>query len=86
VEGIDEQRYPLIFPRIRYYIGTGRSHGYFDMINEGDNVWRFDIPDPKWHSYRSNSLHYYVKVFDEKGGVITESHWQVELIDSFIQE
>ena len=86
VEGIDEQRYPSILPRIKYYIGTGRSHGYFDMINEGDNIWSFDIPDPKWHSYRSNSLHYYVKVFDEEGGVITESHWQIELIDSFIQD
>ena len=88
VEGIDEQGYPSIFPRIRYYIGTGSagsSYGYLDMIHEGDNVWRFDIPDLKWYKYRSHSLHYHVKVFDEEGIVITESHWKKELIDSFIQ-
>jgi hypothetical protein len=85
VEGIDEQRYPTIFPRITYYIGTGSSYGYFDMIHEGDNVWRFDIPDPSWNRYRSNSLHYHVKVFDEEGNVISESRWKTELIDSFIQ-
>ena len=86
VEGIDEQSHPSIFPRIRYYIGTGSSYGYFDMIQEGDNVWSFDIPDPEWRSYRSNSLHYHVKVFDEEGNVITESRWEIELIDSFIQQ
>ena len=56
------------------------------MINEGDNVWRFDIPDPKWHRYRSKSLHYHVKVFDEEGNVIAKSRWEIELIDSFIQQ
>ncbi len=86
VEGIDEQRHPSIFPRIIYYIGTGSSYGYFDMIHEGDNVWRFDIPDPKWNRYRSNRLHYRVKVFDEEGNVISESRWEIELIDSFIQQ
>ncbi len=86
VEGIDEQRHPSIFPRIIYYIGTGSSYGYFDMIHEGDNVWRFDIPDPKWNRYRSNRLHYHVKVFDEEGNVISESRWEIELIDSFIQQ
>jgi hypothetical protein len=88
VEGIDEQRYPSIFPQIRYYIGTGSagsSYGYLDMIHEGDNVWRFDIPDLKWYKYRSHSLHYHVKVFDEEGIIITESRWKKELIDSFIQ-
>ena len=85
VEGIDEQRYSSIFPRITYYIGTGSSYGYFDMIHEGDNVWQFDIPDPKWNRYRSNRLHYHVKVFDEEGNVISESRWKIELIDSFIQ-
>ncbi len=86
VEGIDEQRYPSIFPRITYYIGTGNSYGYFDMIHEGDNVWQFDIPDLKWSRYRSNRLHYHVKVFDEEGNVISESRWEIELIDSFIQQ
>ncbi len=88
VEGVDEQRYPSIFPQIRYYIGTGStgsSYGYLDMIHEGDNVWRFDIPDLNWYKYRSHSLHYHVKVFDEEGIVITESSWKKELIDSFIQ-
>ena len=88
VEGIDEQRYPSIFPQIRYYIGTGSagsSYGYLDMIHEGDNVWWFDIPDLKWYKYRSHSLHYHVKVFDEEGIIITESRWKKELIDSFIQ-
>lgn len=86
VEGLDKQRHPSIYPRIIYYIGTGSSPGYFDMINEGDNVWRFDIPDPNWNRYRSESLHYQVKVFDEKGNVITKSSWEKELIDSFIQQ
>jgi hypothetical protein len=85
VEGIDEQRHSSIFPRIRYYIGTGSSYSYFDMIHEGDNVWRYDIPDPNWNRYRSNSIHYHVKVFDEEGNVISESRWAAELIDSFIQ-
>lgn len=83
VEGIDEQRHHSIFPRIKYYIGTGSSYGYFDMIYEGDNVWWFEIPDPKWNRYRSNSLHYHVKVFDEEGNVISESRWKLELVDSF---
>ncbi len=86
VKGIDEQSYPSIFPRIRYYIGTGSSYGYFDMINKGDNVWQFDIPDPRWNRYRSNRLHYHVKVFDEEGNIISESRWEIELIDSFIQD
>ena len=86
VEGIDEQRYPSILPRIRYNIGTGSSLGYFDMIKEGDNVWRFDIPDPKWYRYRSKSLRYQVKVFDDEGNVIIESRWLKELIDSFVQD
>lgn len=85
VEGIDKQKDSPIYPRIRYYIGTGSSHGYFEMIHEGDSVWRFDIPDPNWYKYRSNSLHYNVKLFDEEGAVISESRWEVELIDSFIQ-
>ena len=85
VKGFDERRNSSIFPRIHYYIGTGRSHGYFDMINEGDNVWSFDIPDPQWFRYRANSLHYHVKLFDEEGAVISESRWEIELIDSFIQ-
>ncbi len=85
VEGINKQMPPPIFPRIIYYIGTGNSYGYFDMMNEGGGVWRFDIPDPKWNRYRSNSLHYNVKVFDEEGDVIVQSRWKIELIDSFIQ-
>jgi hypothetical protein len=86
VEGIDKQKDFPIYPRIRYYIGTGSSHGYFEMIHEGDSVWRFDIPDPNWYKYRSNSLHYQVKLFDEEGAVISESRWEVELIDSFTQQ
>ncbi len=86
VKGIDEQQHPPFFPRVRYYIGTGSSYGYFDMINEGNNVWRFDIPDPKWYRYRSNSLHYCVKVFDEEGSIISKSRWEIELIDSFTQQ
>jgi hypothetical protein len=86
VEGIDEQRHPSIFPRIEYSIGSGNSYGNFDMIHEGDNVWRFDIPDPKWNRYRSSSLHYHVEVFDNEGNVIAQSRWEMELIDSFIQQ
>ena len=86
VEGVDEQRYPSILPRIIYYMGTGSSYGYFDMIKEGGNVWRFDIPDPNWYRYRAKSLRYQVKVFDDEGNVITESRWQKELIDSFIKK
>lgn len=86
VEGVDEQRYPMIFPRILYYIGTRSSYGYFDMIKEGDGVWSFDIPDPTWYKFRSNSLHYHVELFDEAGSVITESRWEIELIDSFIHK
>ncbi|MCP4252190.1 MAG: fibronectin type III domain-containing protein [Candidatus Scalindua sp.] len=86
VEGITEQMSPPIFPRIIYYIGTGISYGYFDMIHEGDGVWGFDIPDPKWNRYRSNSLHYHVKVFDEEGNAISETRWEIELIDSFVRQ
>ena len=86
VEGIDRQKTLSIFPRIKYVIGTGNSNVYFDMKHEGDNVWRFDIPDPKWYKYRSDNLHYQVKIFDEEGDVITESRWQKELIDSFVQK
>jgi hypothetical protein len=86
VEGVDEQRHVAVFPRIMYHIGTGSHYGYFDMIHEGDGVWRFDIPDPKWKRYRSNNLHYQVKVFDEEGDVIVQSHWEIELIDSFTRQ
>ncbi len=86
VDGIDEQEYSSIIPRIKYYIGTGNSYGYFDMIREGDNVWRFDILDPNWYRCRSKSLRYHVKVFDGEDNVITESNWQKELIDSFVQD
>ena len=86
MEGVDKQRHPSIYPRIKYYIGTGSSYGYFDMIHEGVNVWRFDILDPKWNRYRSKRLHYHVKIFDEEENVITKSRWEIELIDSFIQQ
>ena len=86
VDGVDEKRHPSIFPRILYYIGTGRSYGYFDMVRERDNVWRFDIPDPRWYRYRAKTLRYQVKVFDDEGKVITESSWQKELIDSFVKK
>ncbi len=86
VEGVDKQGSPSTFPRILYYIGTRSSYGYFDMIHEDGNVWKFDIPDPEWYRYRSNSLHYQVKLFDEDGSIITESRWEIELIDSFVQK
>ncbi len=56
------------------------------MMHEGDGVWGFDIPDPKWDRYRSNSLHYHVKVFDEEGEVVAQSRWEIELIDSFVRQ
>ena len=86
VDGVDEQGHASLFPRILYYIGTGSSHGYFDMIHEGDNVWSFEIPDPGWYRYRSNSIHYQARLFDEDGGVIAKSRWDIELIDSFIRQ
>ncbi|GAX62999.1 hypothetical protein SCALIN_C46_0003 [Candidatus Scalindua japonica] len=85
VEGLEEEKHSTVFPRIRYYVGTGKSHGYYDMKYEGENVWSFDIPDPNWHKYRANSIHYHVKLFDEAGEVVSESRWEIELIDSFIQ-
>ncbi len=63
---------------------TGSSYGYFDMIKEWDNIRRFDIPDPNWCNYRSNSLHYQVKVFDEGGKIIFESSLLKALIDAFV--
>ncbi len=86
VGGNDEHDNPAIIPRLRYSIGAGNSHGYFDMIYEGNNVWRFDMPDQNWYEYRSNTLHYQVKLFDGAGNVIAESHWQKELIDSFVED
>jgi Fibronectin type III domain. len=83
-DGIDEERYPSIILRIKYYIGTGNSYGYFDMTKEEDGVWKFDILDPNWYRYRSKSLRYHVIVFDDENNVITESNWQKELIDSFV--
>lgn len=74
-----------VFPRIQYFLGTGDSYGYLDMINEGNNVWRFDIPDPNWYKYMSKHLHYQVTVFDGAGKAIIESSWKKELIDSFVQ-
>ncbi|MCP4267428.1 MAG: hypothetical protein GY777_18000 [Candidatus Brocadiaceae bacterium] len=87
VEGIDEQKTPKFFPRIRYHIGAFSNEGYFDMVHEGENVWRFNIPNPGWYHYRSKSLHYQVRVFDEESVVpIAESSWGIELIDSFIKD
>lgn len=86
MEGIDKQKPLSIIPRLRYSIGTGNSYGDFDMIHEKDNLWKFDIPDPKWYKHRSKTLYYQVRLFDEEGSVIAESNWKKELIDSFVQK
>jgi len=54
------------------------------MMHGGENARQIDIPDPKWNRYRSNSLNYHVKVFDEEGSVIAQSRWKIELIDSLL--
>ncbi len=86
IEGAEKLKTPSFFPRLKYYIGTGRSYGYFDMINEGDGVWQFDIHDPGWFKFRSKNLHYQVKIFDQDGSVILTSSMKVEFIDSFAKD
>lgn len=83
IKGIDNQQGLSAIPRIRYSVGTSNIKGYYDMTPEGENVWRFDIPDPDWNRYGSKSIHYQVKVFDGAGNPVTESTWKKELIDSF---
>ncbi len=86
IEGVEKLGTSSFFLRLKYYIGTGSSLGYFDMVNEGDGVWGFDIPDPGWYKYRSKYLHYQVKMFSKDGSVILESSTKAEFIDSFIRD
>ncbi len=86
IEGAENLKTPTFFPRLKYYIGTGSSYGYFDMMNKGDGVWQFDIPDPGWFKYRSKYLHYQVKMFGQNESVILESSTKVEFIDSFAKD
>ncbi|MHC4269580.1 MAG: fibronectin type III domain-containing protein [Planctomycetota bacterium] len=86
IEGVEKLETSSFFPRLKYYIGTGSSVGYFDMKNEEDGVWRFDIPDPGWFKYRSKYLYYQVKIFGRDGNVILESSLKVEFIDSFFKD
>jgi len=67
---------------LTYKIGTGTYKDYRDMRRESNDVWYYEITEPKgWDPYRGQTIYYKARATDMVGNVSPETKEQQELID-----